>query len=649
MDGEPPTTLSAATGDDGVLAIHMVEPGKTEGQVGTISIARRLLLWQGTCYERTEVTNFDGASVTLHLQWEFGAGYDDLFEVRGMRRHRRGELHVPDLSAGEVALGYLGLDGVTRRTRIQCDSPTHTDSHSITVSLDLAPGEARTVDLRIICEIERTEVTDSFDVAIMQAQEKRYEIADGMARFVSDSDSWNDWIDRSTTDLQTLLTRTPHGLYPYAGIPWYSTPFGRDGIITALETLALNPRIAAGVLRYLAATQATEEQRSTGAQPGKIMHETRLGEMANLGEHPFQRYYGTIDATPLFVMLAGEYFDWTADRELLDEIWPNIAAALAWIDAYGDLDGDGFIEYAGAADGLVNQGWQDSVDSIFHADGSLATGPIAVCEAQGYVYAARRAAARIALVLGDEAFARAQFESSRQLQLAFDTAFWDDGLRTFTLALDGNKRPCRVVSSNAGHGLFSDIVLPERRQALATSLLSPEMFSGWGVRTKSSASERFNPMSYHNGAVWPHDTALIGAGLARAGFQREAATIATALIEASRHLDRRQMPELYCGFAREAGAGPVGYPVACLPQAWSAAAVFMLLSSAVGFKPEASTRTLRLQPQLPAGMNRLDIRQLPFAGQRLDLHIERSGNGTDVEVRPADTSLIIVVDTPQQA
>jgi glycogen debranching enzyme len=465
----------------------------------------------------------------------------------------------------------------------------------------------------------------------------------------SSNEQFNDWLRRSGADIRMMTLGNPETDYPYAGVPWFSTVFGRDGIITALECLWMNPQIAKGVLKHLSATQATEEDPFSEAEPGKILHEARRGEMAALGEIPFERYYGSVDATPLFVVLAGAYYQRTADLGFIRSIWPNIESALEWIDTYGDRDQDGFVEYSRRSEkGLVQQGWKDSNDSVFHADGSIAEPPIALCEVQGYVYAARKAASQLAHFLGQHEKADALEAQAATLKQRFEQFFWCPELDMYALALDGQKKPLRVRTSNPGHCLYSGIATPEHAIRIARALLAPEFFSGWGVRTVAISEPRYNPVSYHNGSIWPHDNAMIALGISNYGFRDLAARILSAFLDVSAHVDLHRLPELLCGLERRSGEGPTLYPVACAPQAWAAGAVFMFLEACLGMTIDAPNKQLILeQPFLPPVISQLWIRRLQVGSASLDLHFERKDHAVRVEIMEKRGDVEVLVRWPR--
>jgi glycogen debranching enzyme len=647
-----PLLLSATVKDDNtLLTIDLTNPDMPPNdRVGVprdvLHLCRTRFLWKGTCFERIRVHNYGLEELPVSLSLAVQADYADLFEARGHARGRRGTPLDTKLTADGILLGYEGLDRVIRRTGLSCHPPpTSVQEDGLQLHTRIQPHRNATWDLRIACVVEpaRPRVAVRYDAALRDAQHALEACRTGECRIVTANEQFNQWLKRSTADLHMMISETPQGPYPYAGVPWFSTPFGRDGLITAWQTLWLNPDIARGVLSYLAATQATETAPEQDAEIGKILHETRGGEMAALGEIPFGQYYGSVDATPLFIILAGAYYRRTGDLAFLRLLWPNIERALHWIDRYGDPTGSGFIAYASRSKrGLRHQGWKDSHDAIFHADGTLAAGPIALCEVQGYVYQAKRTASDAARLLGDAERADELATEADALRERFEQVFWCEELGTYALALDGHGRPCRVRSSNAGHCLWSGIAGPERAVRVSRTLLHPDSFSGWGVRTIATSEVRYNPMSYHNGSVWPHDNALIAAGMARYGDKDGPLRILTGLFEASLHLDLHRLPELLCGFTRRPGESPTLYPTACSPQAWAAAAGFLALESCLGLEIDAPQARLTLhQPMLPEYLERVSLRHLTVGTARVDLILTRHGEGVQLAVTAREGNIDI--------
>jgi glycogen debranching enzyme len=547
-----------------------------------VHLFRARFLWEATWHERIRLWNYSRGPVHVSLTFDVDADFADIFEVRGTPRERRGARLDPLFRDATVRLGYRGLDGEERWTIFEwSDPPTAGTPGVVRFEYDLAPRSPVTLSVAIRCERQKRPVTPmAYEIAESAVSAASQRSRAEYALVESSSEHFNLWVRRSMADLRMLISGTPYGPYPYAGVPWFSTPFGRDGIITALQTLWINPRIARGVLEYLAARQADRIDEANDAEPGKILHETRNSEMARLHEVPFGQYYGSVDATPLFVVLAGAYYERTGDLPFLRTLWPHVERALDWIDRYGDRDGDGFVEYARRSSvGLIQQGWKDSQDSVFHADGSLADPPIALCEVQAYVYDARVRAAKLADALGDVALGDRLRHRAQQLRAAFEERFWCEPEGTYALALDGHKQPCRVRTSNAGQCLFGGIASPDRARRVADSLMGTDMFSGWGIRTLSAVESRYNPMSYHNGSIWPHDNGLITAGFSRYRFDDLISAPFGGLLDASEGMDGHRLPELFCGFHRRSADGPTSYPVACSPQAWASGVVFQLIQS----------------------------------------------------------------------
>ena len=642
LNGQRPTLLnSSVKQDNSLLTVDLTTPDFYEGDKlavmkGTVHLARSRLLWDAACHERLEIVNYSALPVRLRLALEFGADYADIFEVRGVKRPRRGEDLPAEVARDRVLLGYRGLDAVVRRTELRWSpAPTRISGNRAEFDVVVAPHGRTEIAAAITCEPETAlRAPMDYGKALLCTEAMLRGAHARTAAVYTSNEQFNGCVNRSSADLIMLTAGNPEGPYPYAGVPWYSTPFGRDGIITALEYLWADPSIARGVLGFLARTQASEARPERDAEPGKILHETRKGELAALGEIPFGCYYGTIDSTPLFVALAGAYYQRTGDLAFVRELWPHVERALAWMRDYGDRDGDGFLEYQReSSEGLANQGWKDSEDAVFHRDGELAHGPIALAEVQGYAYLAKIRAARVVQALGDAARAQTLRGEAAALKEKFERAFWCEELGTYAIALDGNKRQCQVRSSNAGQVLWTGIASPERAGRVALGLLSAESFSGWGVRTIAEGEARYNPMSYHNGSIWPHDNALIAMGFARYGMKEKTASILTSMFDAGLFMDLHRLPELFCGFLRRANEGPTLYPVACSPQAWASANLYYLLQACLGlsFHPEAP-RIRFTHPHLPEFLPHVAITNLRVGEAIVDLDLERHDHDVGVNV-----------------
>jgi glycogen debranching enzyme len=649
----PPMFLSSCVRSDNSLFsadltnVDILSGDKVALPRGTIHLVRSRLLWDGVCYEQLRLTNYGTSTVHVPLRIEFAADFADIFEVRGVTRARRGR-RLPDIvDEDRVTLRYVGLDKVIRCAHLCCSpAPAEISGSHVVMDAELKPRETTKFQFTVQCEHARTATIRTFDTALSALASEAVAAQSGACTVRTSNHQFNDWLTRSLADVDMMTMGNPETDYPYAGVPWFSTVFGRDGIITALECLWLNPRIARGVLQYLAATQAIEHDPSKEADPGKIVHETRHGEMAALGEIPFGRYYGSVDSTPLFIMLAGALYERTADLDFIRALWPHIDMALSWIDLFGDLDGDGFVEYQRrSSKGLLHQGWKDSSDSVFHADGTLAEPPIALCEVQGYVYSAKKQAALLARALGDSSKAQSLESQAESLKNKFEEAFWCEDLSTYALALDRHKQPCRVRTSNAGHCLYTRVASPAKAERTAQVLLADDSFSGWGVRTVSSLEKKYNPISYHNGSVWPHDNALLAAGLANYGLTQPAAVLMDALFEVSSFFEMNRLPELLCGLHRRSGEGPTLYPVACSPQAWSAGAAFMLLGASLGLSLDASKRRIALsRPRLPDSLSYVRIEGLQLADSSVDLLVERRAQNIHVEILRQSGRVDLVVN-----
>jgi len=631
--GELPSLLSAAVSRDNVLFIAnmtnrpLPELGGRSLPQGIVHLQRVRFLWQRQMYECIRCVNYGEYEANVPLTLNFGADFRDMFEVRGSERAARGQLLPAEVGVDRVSFKYLGLDSVPSSSTLAFDTlPAELSADAAVFNLVLPPAGSVEIYLEAGPDGAAKPSRENYRAQAARARFAMRARSRHGASLRSSGRLFNEWIERSRADLALLTSELSTGPYPYAGIPWFSVPFGRDAIITALQTLWLDAHLARGVLRFLARNQAREVSAFQDAAPGKIMHETRKGEMTRLRELPFGRYYGGVDTTPLFVMLAGAYADRTGDLAFIDELWPALIAACSWIDSVADANPDGFLTYARAEEsGLSNQGWKDSEDSIFHADGAIPRGPVALVEVQGYVYAAFNTMAALTARRGAELESERWRQRAKKLRLAVEERFWMEDQGFYGVAIDGQGALCRVRCSNAGHLLYVGLPSAARGASVAHQLLANPFDSGWGLRTLATGQARYNPMSYHNGSVWPHDTAICTAGLARYQARGGVVHLLNQMFETAVSFGM-QLPELFCGFQRAAGERPVSYPVACLPQAWAAGSLFMMLQACIGLRIDGWTGAVHIdRPSLPEGIDRLAIRHLSVKERSADIVVQRSG------------------------
>jgi glycogen debranching enzyme len=633
LGGRPPSLLAATMSQDNVFFFsHMTNRplpplGEESTPEGVIHIERARLLWNGSMFERITLANYSERASRIPITIGFGADFYDMFEVRGIKRMTRGRTLLPVVKLRSVELRYEGLDNVVRTSVISfSETPKLLTGDAVEFQVNLEKKGRHEIYLEVgsdAAEADRAR----FRAAAARARVSMRARRRRGATLRSSGRLFNDWISKSHADLALLTTDLDTGPYPYAGVPWFSTAFGRDAIITSLQVLWLDPSVAKGVLRFLACNQATTSSAFQDAAPGKILHEVRKGEMTAVGELPFAQSYASVDSTPLFLMLACAYADRTGDVQFIDELWPSLLQAVRWIDEAGDVNRDGFVDYtANEFRGLANQGWKDSTDSIFLADGRLIESPVAVIEVQGYVYAALIGLADLAVRRGEGDLAARWADQAQKLRELVEDRFWMPEHEFYGIAIDGRGELCRVRASNPGHILYSGLPTRERARAVSEKLLSPNFNTGWGIRTLATNEVRFNPMSYHNGSVWPHDTAMCAAGMARYGERDGVVRLLSGLFEAAARFDMR-LPELFCGFPRASGESPIAYPVACLPQAWSAGSIFMIMQACLGISVNAWRSEIRVvRPHLPIGIDHLIVRGLKVGAHNVDLMFQRVGH-----------------------
>ncbi|HEY7524625.1 MAG TPA: glycogen debranching N-terminal domain-containing protein [Candidatus Limnocylindrales bacterium] len=669
VGGVRPVLLQGSTGGNFRGTIHLTNPSidrnpdakrhPEDALAGRkLGISRERLLSGDVLRERVRVVNHSEHDEQFEVELLLAADGADIFEVRGYPRARRGMCLPVAIAGDRVTCRYDGVDGIRRYSHLAFsetpaeagpvgDGPGTEGWIRLCWTIALEPGGRS--DLTWVVWSSQRPIGSSDDVdsdVAMFPDPPAISADDGLGAYQAwtrgttavstDHELFNLTLSRGLSDLRLLVNESPAGdeRYVAAGIPWFGALFGRDASITALEMLAFRPQLAVETLAVLAARQASEVDEAHDAEPGKILHEFRTGEMARSGELPFTPYFGSADATPLWLILLGATYDWTGDRELVDRLWPNALAALEWIDRWGDRDGDGFVEYARRTDrGLINQGWKDSTDAIRDRRGREAVPPIALAEVQGYVFDAKLRMARLATVRGEPDLAERLAREAETIRRRFEEAFWVEDQGYYAMGLDGEKRHADALGSNAGHCLWTGIVSPGRAREVADRLLGDRLFSGWGVRTYGAGQPGYNPIGYHTGTVWPHDTALIAAGLKRYGFHEEANRLIGSVFEAAQRFPEFRLPELFCGFDRDTSPMPVPYPVACSPQAWAAGATFLFLQTMLGIRADADRRELELvRPNLPDWLGKVTLSNLRVGEASVDLLFHRWRGTTSAEV-----------------
>jgi len=615
------------------------------------------------------------------LSLSFDADFADLFEIRGRVRSQTGtmmrQVQIPQGSemtadvlalggevipqqTGELVLAYRGLDQLLMESRIQFyrRRPDHFKGYTALWQLMLKPHQTQVLGYRLQpflngrpASVVSIPATLSQAVAAEAMEEQQW--CDRITHIQSDNRTLNQIIDRAKQDIYLLGQTFPanrdangHNKILSAGIPWFSTLFGRDSLIAASQTLMLDPTIARQTLTVLAEYQGKVNDDWREEEPGKILHELRLGEMARCGEIPHTPYFGSVDATALWLMLYADYYAWTGDQHGLETLWPHALAAMDWIDRSCITHKRGYLAYERRSQGgLRNQGWKDSGNCIVDAQGQQVTGSIALAEVQAYVYAAKLRLSAIARMKKRLDLADRWQEQAQTLKEHFNQDFWLPEQGYFALALTGEGKPVDSITSNPGHCLGTSILAEDKVRSVAERLQAPDMFSGWGIRTLSSASPAYNPMGYHIGSVWPHDNGIIAAGLRSQGFIEQALEIAQGIIDMTAQQPYHRPPELFCGYKRTPESSPVRYPVACSPQAWATGTIFQLLQLMVNLVPDASSNCLRIiHPQLPESVNYLSLHNLTIGQTLLDLEFERSSGATACRVVRKRGNLRVVIE-----
>ncbi|WP_340008872.1 amylo-alpha-1,6-glucosidase [Paenibacillus sp. FSL K6-0276] len=639
VNGSKPIVLASEVDRNYVSNIVLTNPDIKNGEKlwrESVEIVRTRFIYKGILYETIGATNFNPQSQRVSIDLEIDADFQDMFVIRGFQDGQVGQKTRARQLASGFSIDYGGVDDVKRSLLVEwIEAPAHVvvsnDGAGITYQLDLEAGQSTSINLFFVPVIDDVYPERHTHAAAIQELQRSYANWEQTSTWVSSNHPFFDRLyRRGLSDIRALLTDLGFGLFPVAGLPWYAVPFGRDSLITALQLLPVHPEIAKGTIMTMARYQGEKSDSWRDEQPGKIMHELRDGELANTNQVPFKPYYGTVDATPLFLILIGEYVKWTDDMVLFEEMIPNIKRALEWIDACGDLDESGFVTYnTKSAKGITNQGWKDSSNSVIHRNGEYAKAPIALAEVQGYVYQAKTTIAELLRTMKPYsndykmiAWSSNLIAEAEELAKLFEKGFWVESDQFYALALDGDRKQVETVTSNPGHLLMSGILKPHRAEAVADKLVSKELFSGYGIRTMAEGEKGYNPISYHNGSVWPHDNSLCLMGLNHEGFHKEALTVMEGLLAAGDSFENHRLPELFCGYTADKGA-PLRYPVACSPQAWAAATPFVFIEVMLGMRLDYTIRQISLHPVLPVGMDLLSVRSLRLGSGMLDVDVKR--------------------------
>jgi glycogen debranching enzyme len=682
--GGPPVVLSTQTSAEYTSQVDLTVTsthfgGVFQDPVNFLHLRREQVI-DDHFVERLTLTNYLVRDIDYWVEYEFACDFADQFEVRGARRRARGTCFAPLLDEGRATFCYQGRDGVLYRCEVSFAGrvPDEISAGRARFNFHLGPNETAALELHAVPSLHAvrsgasvreaadaarsqgykqpplaTELPDGgwlypgshpsthppapsrFDERIGRARSDYAAWAQTSARIRGSEEAFNWALAQAVADLKALGIHWDNRRVISAGVPWYASPFGRDALIAGFQSLLVNPDVARDALLFLAAHQGKKVDDFREEEPGKILHEIRRGELARTGEVPHTPYYGSVDSTPLFLILYTEYLQWTDDRATGEQLLPSAEAALKWIEEYGDKDGDGFVEYERKTErGLRNQGWKDSWDGVPHLDGTPAETPVALVEVQGYCIDARRRMARLYRQLGHRDAAARCTAVALKLQKRLDEAFWMEKAGTYAIALDREKRQVRSATSNAGHLLFSHVLTEARARRVARTLMEPASFSGFGIRTLATGQRAFNPLSYHNGTIWPHDNSLIAMGFSHYGMQKSAAQVLSGLYDASRQFRHHRLPELFCGLSRAESDLVVSYPVSCSPQAWASGSLFLLLRACLGLYPDAPRKTLKIvNPQLPRWLRELTIDGMRVGATRLTLHFASSGEGTFATVR----------------